>query len=192
MTGALVAIVGPSGAGKDTLIAHARATLSARAEFHFARRLVTRAANAFEDHDTIDAAAFDAAAASGAYALCWRAHGLGYALGGDVAEAIRAGRVVICNLSRGALPEARSRFQRMSVVEITAPPEVLAARLAARGRETPQSIAERLQRERAFAGRLRADCVIVNDRPVAETGAALIAHLEGVAKQAALSAAASP
>ena len=69
---------------------------------------------------------------------------------------------------------------------------LLAARLAARGRETPQSIAERLQREGAFAGRLRADCVIVNDRPVAETGAALVAHLEGVAKEAALSAAASP
>ncbi len=191
MTGALVAIVGPSGAGKDTLIAHARAALSARAEFHFARRLVTRAANAFEDHDTIDVAAFDAAAASGAYALCWRAHGLGYALGGDVSEAIRAGRVVICNLSRGALPEPRSRFQRMSVVEITAPSEVLAARLAARGRETPQSIAERLRRESVFSG-LRADCVIVNDRRVAETGAALVAHLESVAREAALSAAASP
>jgi len=137
MTGALVAIVGPSGAGKDTLIAHARAALSARAEFHFARRLVTRAANAFEDHDTIDTAAFDAAAASGAYALSWRAHGLGYALGGDVSDAIRAGRVVICNLSRGALPEARSRFQRMSVVEITAPPA--SPRAAARRRNRSPS-----------------------------------------------------
>ena len=179
--GTFVAIVGPSGAGKDTLIAHARGELAGRADFLFARRLVTRPANAFEDHDTIDEAGFEAGHASGRFALSWRAHGLGYALPASILVALGEGRHVVCNLSRGVLPLARSRFARVVVVEVTAPEDVLAARLAARGRESRAAIDERLAREAARRGELRADLVIVNDRPVAETGGRLVACLEALA-----------
>jgi len=40
--GAFVAVVGPSGAGKDTLIAHARDALAGEPQVEFVRRVITR------------------------------------------------------------------------------------------------------------------------------------------------------
>ena len=52
--GALVAVVGPSGAGKDTLIAHAKAALGDEPQVDFVRRCVTRPSDGqTEDHDTL-------------------------------------------------------------------------------------------------------------------------------------------
>ena len=179
-TGCFVAIVGPSGVGKDTLINHARAALAGDGQFVFVRRLVTRASNAFEDHDTIDAPRFDAGHASGAFALSWRAHGLGYALPIETIAAIDKGSIAISNLSRGALQAARDRFPRSVIVSVTAPPEILAARLAKRGRESPDSVARRLAREAACMDGFEPDLVIQNDRPIAETGGVLVDFLRGL------------
>lgn len=164
--GGFVAIVGPSGVGKDTLIAHARRALADDERFLFVRRMVTRESNPFEDHDTIDEAAFADGCTNGGFALAWRAHGLGYALPTETIAAIEAGSVAVCNLSRGAIAAARQRFPRVLVIFITAPADVLAARLVGRGRETVEAVAERLRREAARADQLRPDLVILNDGPV--------------------------
>lgn len=176
-SGVLVAVVGPSGAGKDTLIAHARSALAKDDGFVFVRRLVTRGSNAFEDHDTIDEATFERDMASDIFALAWRAHGLGYALPAATRELVDRGGVAICNLSRAVLPAARARFPEVRVVAVTAPEAVLAARLAARGRETLEAVAERLRREAEREDSVAADLTIVNDRPVAETGGVLLDFL---------------
>jgi ribose 1,5-bisphosphokinase len=56
---------------------------------------------------------------------------------------------VLCNLSRAVLPQAAARFPGMAVLHVTARPEVLAERLAGRGRETVEEIARRLARQGA-------------------------------------------
>ncbi|MBN8917998.1 MAG: phosphonate metabolism protein/1,5-bisphosphokinase (PRPP-forming) PhnN [Rhizobiales bacterium] len=144
--GTLLLVVGPSGAGKDTLIDIARARFARDARVLFARRLVTRPSGTGEAHGTLSEAEFDALLAEGRFPLSWRAHGLSYALGPEVAEVIAQGGVVVANGSRATLPEARRRFARVRVVHVTAPVPVRAARLAMRGRESADDIAERLAR----------------------------------------------
>ena len=177
--GTLVLVVGPSGAGKDTLIAHARARLRGREGLAFARRRITRRADATEDHLSLDEAGFARELAEGRFPLHWRANGLSYALGPDVAEAIRAGQVVVANGSRGAVKEARARFAEVRLVLVTAPPRLLAARIAARGRESAEDAARRLTREPPLD---RApELTIVNDGAVEAAGDRLAAFLEGLA-----------
>lgn len=179
-SGVLVAVVGPSGVGKDTLIDHAKAALAQDDGFVFVRRLVTRDENAFEDHDTLDEAAFARGVAEAHFAVHWRAHGLGYALPGETHEAIARGAVAICNFSRGALAAARERFPEVRVVAITAPDAVLAARLIARGRETEEGVAARLAREAVCAREIDPDLTIVNDRPIEQSGGELVAYLRSL------------
>lgn len=145
-TGAFVAVIGPSGAGKDTLIELARRSLAGEPRFVFPRRIVTRPSSGAEDHDTLTPEAFELAAADGRFPLHWRAHGLGYALPGSVETALAAGGVVVCNLSRAVVPLARARFETVRAVLVTAPAEVLAARIAARGRAEDGPVGERLAR----------------------------------------------
>ena len=141
---ALVLVVGPSGAGKDTLIAAARERLTNDPRFVFPRRLVTREAVATpEDHDTISWDAFR----SGPFALSWEAHGLGYALPPSIDAHLAAGRTVVVNVSRRVIPQAVAKYPGTRVLLITATPEVRAQRLATRGRESSSEIAARLARE---------------------------------------------
>ncbi len=61
--GCFVAVVGPSGAGKDTIMDAARVALASDMRFHFVRRIITRPQMpGTEDHDSLDEAAFAKAA----------------------------------------------------------------------------------------------------------------------------------
>jgi ribose 1,5-bisphosphokinase len=160
--GALVVVVGPSGAGKDTLIALARTRCAGDAGIVFPRRIVTRPPSAAEDHDSATPAQFDAAIGQGAYAFWWEAHGLKYALPAVIDTELRAGKTVVCNVSRAVVHQLRARYARLTVVLVTAPKEMLLARLAARGRERGGDVAERLDRAEAAVEDFRPDIVIEN------------------------------
>ena len=160
--GRLVLVVGPSGAGKDTLLKGARAACAYDPAVVFPRRVVTRPKSDAEDHDSIDAAAFERAAGDGAYALWWRAHGHGYGIPTSIDREIRAGRTVVCNVSRTIIDAARQRYGFVTVVEITAPEEVLQSRLASRHRSTDGDIAQRLERSAEVERLYSADIVIRN------------------------------
>ena len=135
--GTFVAVVGPSGAGKDTLMARAARHAALDARVRFVRRIVTRDAMvASEDHDSLDEAAFARAQATGAFCLSWTAHGLRYALPRSVQADLRDGRMVVANLSRGALAEAAVVFGTLRVVEVTAEPAILLQRILLRARES--------------------------------------------------------
>ncbi|WP_439594833.1 phosphonate metabolism protein/1,5-bisphosphokinase (PRPP-forming) PhnN [Falsiroseomonas sp.] len=179
----LVPVVGPSGAGKDTLMAAARARLAGDARFVFARRSITRPAEAGgEDHDPLSEADFRRRQAEGGFLLWWPAHGLLYGIPRDIEARLAEGRVVVANLSRTVLAEAASRFP-LRILNITAPPAVLAARLAARGRETEADIAARLAREAALPPGLEVETVL-NDGSVEEGVARVLAALSRAAADA--------
>lgn len=174
--GALLLVVGPSGAGKDTLLGAAQAMLGNDDRVVFARRAVTRAASAFENNEPVSRDEFDRAVAAGKYALWWRAHEHGYGISRAIDDEIRRSRVVVVNASRTIIGTVRDRYLRPSVVLITAPADVLAARLAARERSSDGDLDKRLQRsELALDG--GADLTISNVGTVEEGARRLAAFM---------------
>ena len=187
-SGCFVAVVGPSGAGKDTLLDFARAELLNEREIHFVRRVVTRSAAAGgEDHDTLGQAEFDTASKEGAFAVSWHAHGLSDGLPAEIDRHMAAGMAVVGNLSRAALPQLRERYANVSVVLVTAEPEILADRLAARGRETRAQILDRLSRLSGEAGRVPGAIEIANNAKPDEAGRQLVGLIRKALAGAAVS-----
>ena len=141
--GRLILVVGPSGAGKDTLLGLARAACAEDRSVVFPRRVVTRQASAFEDNEQVSFENFRQARACGEFAVHWEAHGHGYGLTRAIDDELRAGRNVVANVSRTVIDAARRSYANVTVVSITAPPEILKQRLAARARSSDGQIAAR-------------------------------------------------
>jgi ribose 1,5-bisphosphokinase len=158
--GRLVLVVGPSGAGKDTLLGLAKAACADDGSIVFARRVVTRAASSFEDNDQLSVAAFQESRARGDFAVNWEAHGHCYGLPRTIDDDIRAGRTVVANVSRTVIEPMRRAYANAVVVAVTAPAEVLASRLAMRARKSDGAPERRLQRIVAEAA--EPDRTIVN------------------------------
>jgi ribose 1,5-bisphosphokinase len=160
--GRLILVVGPSGAGKDTLIAGARAACTGDDFVVFPRRVITRPSTAAEAHDTMSEAEFRQAAALGRFALWWEAHGNCYGIPAAIDDDIRARRTVVCNVSRTIAAAARQRYVSVTVVHVTAPLDVLQARLAGRERDSDGDLAARMARSAEAEHGLDADMVIEN------------------------------
>jgi ribose 1,5-bisphosphokinase len=176
-SGAFVAVVGPSGAGKDTLLAAAQAALACEPGVVFVRRVVTRpAVPSLEDHDSLSAEDFLAAREAGRFCITWQAHGLHYGLPGEVAGAYDNGATIVSNVSRAAIGPIAERFPALHVVEVTAPRDVLRARLLSRGRESAGEVERRLERsaEAAMPDRIAAMHRIDNSGRVEDAARSLI------------------
>jgi ribose 1,5-bisphosphokinase len=144
--GRLILLVGPSGAGKDTLLGLARAACADDGTIAFPRRVITRQASASEDNEEVSAGTFEAALARDEYAMHWEAHGHRYAISRAIDDEIRAGHTVVANVSRTIIPAMRQAYADVTVISITAPPNVLADRLAMRNRSSDGRIEQRLSR----------------------------------------------
>lgn len=142
--GRLIAVVGPSGVGKDSVMAGLRARCP---NIGLVERVITRdPAAGGEPFRPVTVAQFLHMQAEGGFCLSWGAHGLHYGIPTEVTARVAAGEELLVNLSRGALRDAQALVARFAVLHVTARPETLAARLAGRGRETAQDIAARLAR----------------------------------------------
>jgi phosphonate metabolism protein PhnN/1,5-bisphosphokinase (PRPP-forming) len=156
----LIVVVGPSGAGKDSVLRGWRAALGDDAPA-FAQRVITRAPDANEAHEAVTPDDFAGLRAQGKLATWWHAHGLDYGVRRREFEALAHGRWVVLNGSRAHLPTLRTQAPGLRVVAVDAPAHVLAGRLAARAREDAAARARRLAR--ASAIEVAADLVLVND-----------------------------
>jgi len=162
VTGTLVYVMGPSGSGKDSLMAYARrkmntayaltwnASTYARQGLRpvmFIRRHITRPASAGgERHTPLTREAFQSRRKQGQFAMAWESHGLCYGIDRELDVHLAEGVVAVVNGSREYLPEAMKKYPELVPVLISVVPEVLRERLAKRGRESSTGIGERLLR----------------------------------------------
>lgn len=164
--GRLIAVVGPSGSGKDTLLRGARAHFENDPGIVFPRRAITRPdGDDNEDHLELSREAFVHLRGNGAFALDWEAHGLCYGIPAAIDEDIALGRTVVVNLSRSVVATARARYAHCIAVAIAIDAATMRQRLIARGRENAADIETRLARM-DFSPPEGFDCIIDNTGPL--------------------------
>ena len=141
-SGRMIAVVGPSGVGKDSVM---RGLHDAIPHMHLVRRVITRAPElGGEVYAAVSVPEFRDLAENGAFAVHWQAHGLHYGIPITVKYHLNRGIDCLANFSRRALAEASDIFSHFLVLNITAHPDTLAARLSMRGRESETEITQRL------------------------------------------------
>lgn len=179
--GRLVLVVGPSGAGKDTLINGAAGRFGRLGVFRFPRRFITRPADdGHENHAPVSPEAFERMRGNREFALSWQAHGLAYGVPREIEDDLAAGRSPVVNVSRTVIKEAIRTYEQVTVVWVQASVSTRAARLAARGRETESAIRERLLRVSTDCEILPGTHVVHNDGPVEQAITAFCAVLEAL------------
>jgi ribose 1,5-bisphosphokinase len=142
----LVYVMGPSGAGKDSVLDWLRAHVPTHMPVHWARRTITRPASAGgEAHEAIGPPDFVELQSQGQLALAWQANGLHYGVRHTELAPLRQGHWVLVNGSRGHLPQVLQSHPGLQVVHITADPATLLQRLTQRQRETPEQIQQTIK-----------------------------------------------
>lgn len=184
--GAFVAVVGPSGAGKDTLLNYARQALARDEGVFFVRRVITRPADsAPERHLPVTEAEFEKMKGAGRFAVTWPAHNRHYGVPLSVDDEIRNGHTAVCNGSRAALEGLQARYANFAVISISARRDVLADRLAARGRENRNEILARLERSAPFDAAHFGALQIENSGAITTAGDALVTAIRTVCRTVA-------
>ncbi len=151
-SGLLVYLVGPSGAGKDSLLEAAKnyfvegITPAGYPCVHFAKRYITRPSEASnETHIELTPLDFTVRSQKGDFVMEWHRHGLSYGIGREILAFLKQGGMVVMNGSREYAAQAFTRVAPILLVEVTVRPDVLRHRLELRGRENQQAIESRLR-----------------------------------------------
>jgi ribose 1,5-bisphosphokinase len=140
-----VYVMGPSGAGKDSVLNGLRSLATPEDRIAVAHRYVTRPAErGGENYISLSSAEFAARRAARLFKHHWSARDCDYGIGTEVDAWRQAGFVVVISGSRAHFATLSGRG--LVPVVITAAPEILAQRLASRGREAPEDIRQRLAR----------------------------------------------
>jgi ribose 1,5-bisphosphokinase len=178
MTQRLIYVIGPSGAGKDSVLHGLRRNWAGTVPVYWARRTITRVAQAGgEMNECVSASEFERLSSAGTFAMEWQANGLSYGIRRTELDPLSTGHCVFVNGSRAYLPRVLKHWPASTVVQITAPAEVLHQRLRARNRESVQAISDRLAR--GVDVELPGDAIrIVNDGPLEESVDMLLAVLQ--------------
>ena len=171
-------VVGASGAGKDSLIQYARGALAARAAIVCAQRYITRSVQSDgENHVALTKDEFLQRKRHELFAMTWQSHGYHYGIGAEIDVWLAKGLDVVVNGSRSYIPSAIARYPKLQVIWISAAPQLLAARLARRGRESRAEISARLQRNARLGVEPPPGALHINNEGPLESAGSLLVKL---------------
>ena len=175
-TGRLIYVMGPSGAGKDSLLGFVRERIGA--QVMFAHRYITRPVSDGENHVALSHEEFLARLTNGVFSMHWESLGLHYGIGVEIDAWLTRGLPVVVNGSRQHAPAALERYPFTQFVHIHASPTVLAARLERRGREDSRQMEARLARRPALSLPEEARLITIdNSGLLSEAGQQLLAAI---------------
>jgi ribose 1,5-bisphosphokinase len=174
--GLFLAIVGPSGSGKDTII---EALCKQLPNIKRVKRYITREQQKAggEDSYNIDFDIFGKLERDGGFAFSWSAHHLKYGLPITIFDEINVGKSLIANISRSILDQLSDKFEYYEIILITASDKILAERLEKRGRESKAQIEERLARSSFTIPNGISPLIIRNETTVEDAVSKIIASI---------------
>jgi ribose 1,5-bisphosphokinase len=171
--------VGPSGAGKDSLLHWLRKQLPETSPVHWVRRTITRAPDAGgENHESVGLDEFRKILDHQGFAMHWRANDLHYGIRHEELAPLSRMQWVFVNGSRANLETASRQYPGMIILHITASTEVLKQRLLNRGRESHDTIEARMRR--AVEVQWPSDCPLIeitNNGRLEASGTQLLHYL---------------
>ncbi|MGP3591236.1 ribose 1,5-bisphosphokinase [Vagococcus sp. WN89Y] len=171
--GRVIWLMGPSGAGKDTLLAALRQR--EYPQLLVAHRYITRPASAgSENYIALSEKEFFTRAEQHLFTLSWHANGFYYGIGAEIDLWLQAGFDVVVNGSRGHLAQAQAQYGSLLLpVYVQVSLDILRQRLEKRGRENAAEIAARLERAARYTPKA---CLTLNN------DGSLLQSVEGLVK----------
>ena len=183
MKGKLIFIIGPSGAGKDTLLNEARVLLANSKSILFAHRYITRSPEyGVENHIALSTKEFEVRSAAGLFSIQWSGNDLHYGIGSEIDLWINKGFTVVVNGSRAYLKSLEVIPGHWVPLVIDVDRKKLESRLILRSRESAQQIKERLRRNDLLSDSAQGYRKILNNGSVREGVNQLCSELKSIAK----------
>jgi len=147
MSAKLIYVMGPSGAGKDSLMRWVMENKSASMKLHWAKRLVTRhwpQGEGSDEHVSLED--FEKLLENQALAMHWFAHDLHYGILNSELMSHPPDAWLLINGSRAYFSRALELYPQLLAIHITASTPTLEERLNQRARESEDKISSRLTR----------------------------------------------
>lgn len=161
----LVFVVGRSGSGKDTIMRNvASALLLDDIPVYILQRHITRPPDKTENSLYVSEEEFLQKKSQKDYVLSWSVYNNSYGCPRiPLEESLRKGEIVLVNVSRSILYDAKEKYPRSKIVQIVVPDKVAETRIKNRGREDSNNLAERLTRMRKKIDMPFPDKIIENE-----------------------------
>ena len=161
--GCLILIVGNSGSGKDTLMKGAKEKFPSELKgLCLTQRFITRPSSDTEDNFAVIPVEFKKMSLQGRFALEWHIYGLDYGVPIEIDDWLEKGHLVLVNVSRSIVNEARDIYQNILIVFIEVPFKITLKRIKERARESGERLEERIQRAKNNQSFTDADFIVDN------------------------------
>lgn len=179
MSDLLVFIVGRSGSGKDTIMKNVvNGLLLEDIPATILQRNITRPPDKTEESLYVSEEEFLQRKSQKEYALSWFVYNNWYGCPRiPLEESLQRGDIVLVNVSRSILHEAREKYPQSKIVSIVVQDRVAEKRLKARGREDSNRLAERVTRMQKEIDMPLPDKIIQNEGDLDNTVHELSNHL---------------
>jgi ribose 1,5-bisphosphokinase len=175
-------VIGPSGAGKDSLLDYARQHIGSNSAVVFAHRYITRPADAGgENHVSLSQDEFICRQQMGCFAMQWYRHNTWYGIGIEINQWLAMGLKVVVNGSRAYLDTALQKYPGLITVVVSVSPDTVRERLLARGRENLEEIEKRVMQAKVLERKIHHPRMvkISNEGVLADAGNSLIELIHG-------------
>ena len=162
--GALFLLIGNSGSGKDSILNEVLSSWPQNSiPIKVPQRYITRPSHKTEPFISVTPEEFKKMKNNNKFSLTWHIYDLDYGVPKIVENWLSDGIMVVINVSRTIIPQARLKFPDLKVIFVKVPFEITLARIKSRGREAENDEMFKVRVKRAEQNQNFPDADIIID-----------------------------